>query len=267
MGDNCLCWVIICQSRGIWNVAPFKALFLSHFPCCKYEVSWWDHYWTQDRVLPLCWWCKIYFSGLVAAGTAPWEILKDTVNGMHQELFIPKPEKIHALGRGHTPQEGTQKSPAYHHTAYANRAFFIIFIQLHYSKTPPQDSWWLSHYSCTLSQCDGLLWHIMSTQQIFCISCCLLFLNLSPGFTLAIFKNYSLSSKLVCLCVHTPPTVESFYHWIWSQLDSLILLWQPSRIKFLLHHICSHLSIPSVTNLDWKYASTFLVLTLRYNTE
>jgi len=59
---------------------------------------------------------------------------------MCQELFIPKPEKICALGRGHTPEAGTQMFPAYHHTAQANRAFFIIFIQLHYSKTPSQGS-------------------------------------------------------------------------------------------------------------------------------
>lgn len=109
--------------------------------------------------------------------------------------------------------------------------------------------------------------HYVHPAILFCISCSLLFLNLPPGFTLAMFKKYSLSSKLVCPCTHTPPTAERFYHWKWSQLDSLILLWQPSRIKFLLHHICSHLSIPSLMNLDWKYAHIFLVLTLPSNTK
>lgn len=108
MEDNWLCWVIMCQSKGMWNVAPFKALFLSHFPCCKYKVSWWDHYWAQDSALSLCWWCKTYFSGLVAAGPAPWEIPKDAVKWTHQELLNPRPEKICVLGKGHTPEEGTQ---------------------------------------------------------------------------------------------------------------------------------------------------------------
>lgn len=108
------------------------------------------------------------------------------------------------------------------------------------------------HYLNVMGYCDTLC-PASILFIFFFISCCLLFLNLPPGFTLAIFKNYLLSSKLVCLCAHTPPTVQSFYHWIWSQLESLILLWQFSRIKLLLHHICSHLSISGVINLEGKY--------------
>lgn len=138
---------------------------------------------------------------------------------MHQKLLVPRPEKIDLCSwwRSHAPRGYSEVSSLLPHcTLWQSLCYY--FIQLHHSKPPSegsqQGSW--HHCSCTLSQCDGQLWHIMSTSDsfyFFCICCCLLFLNLSSGGTLAIFKRYSLSSKLVWLCAHTPPTAESFYHW------------------------------------------------------
>lgn len=135
---------------------------------------------------------------------------------MHPKLLVPRPEKTDLCSwwRSHASRGYSEVSSLLLHGTLTEP--LLVF----YSVTSFQDpitglsTWQLTSLQLyiTSHQCDGLLRHIMATSNFFFISCCLLFLNLSPGCTLAIFKRYSLSSKLVGLCAHTPPTAESFYH-------------------------------------------------------
>lgn len=157
------------------------------------------------------------FPGLGAAGPGPWEILKDrqlNASGVisvqvweDRSMFLVEVTHLKRVLRSLQPVD----------TLHALTEPLLLF----YSVASFQDPIiGLSAGQLTSLQLYIIsMWWAIVTHYVhqqfffFCISCCLLFLNLSSGYILAIFERYSLSSKLVWLCAHTPPTAESFYHW------------------------------------------------------